>query len=334
MSRRKKEVTPDMKDLLRRTASTNEGVAIAARTELAVALSTPLREGVLPGDIISGIFTEIPLDPGTSPEWPLDFVAPGTEREFVAYSIPAHGRIPERTVEGDYLMIPTYEVGDSIDWRLKYAREARWDIVSRAMQVLENGFVKKKNDDGWHTVLTAVADRNIVVYDNAAAAGQFTKRVVSLGKTVMRRQGGGNSTSVNRGILTDLYLSPEANEDIRDWGVDQIDEFTRREIFTAGDGSLNRVFNVNLHDVDELGENQEYQLYFSNNLSGSLASGDVELLVGLDLEKDDSFVMPVKLDVELFEDPALHRQQRAGYYGWWEGGFGVLDNRRAIALSI
>ena len=334
MSRRKKEVTPDMKDLLRRTASTNEGVAIAARAELAVALSTPLREGVLPGDIISGIFTETPLEPGTSPEWPLDFVAPGTEREFVAYSIPAHGRIPERTVEGDYLMIPTYEIGDSIDWRLKYAREARWDIVSRAMQVLENGFVKKKNDDGWHTVLTAVADRNIVVYDNAAAAGQFTKRVVSLGKTVMRRQGGGNSTSVNRGILTDLYLSPEANEDIRDWGFDQIDEFTRREIFTAGDGSLNRVFNVNLHDIDELGENQEYQLYFSNNLSGSLASGDVELLVGLDLEKDDSFVMPVKLDVELFEDPALHRQQRAGYYGWWEGGFGVLDNRRAIALSI
>jgi len=36
-------------------------------------------------------------------------------------------------------------------------------------------------------------------------------------KTVMRRNGGGNSTSANRGQLTDLYVSPEAVEDIRNW---------------------------------------------------------------------------------------------------------------------
>ena len=331
---KKFQPTPEMNELLVRTTSANKDEAELAAAQLAVALQTPLREGVLSGDIVSEIFTETPLGPGAPPEWPLDPIAPGTERDYVAYSIPQHGRIPEQHIEGDYIMIPTYGIGSSIDWLLRYAREARWDIVGRSMQVLEASFVKKKNDDGWHTLLNAVVERNIIVYDNAAAAGQFTKRVVSLGKTTMRRQGGGNSTSVNKGALSDLYLSPEAMEDIRDWGVDQIDEMTRREIFTAADGSLNRVFNVNLHDIDEFGENQEYQLYFTSTLGGSLASGDVELMVGVDKSKDDSFVMPVKQDVVLFEDPTLHRLQRAGYYGWWEGGFGILDNRRCIALSL
>jgi hypothetical protein len=121
------------------------------------------------------------------------------------------------------------------------------------------------------TLLAAGVDRNIVVYDSDAATGQFTKRLVSLMKTVMRRNGGGNSASNNRGMLTDLYVSPEAMEDIRNWGVDQVDEVTRREIYTAADGSVNRVFGVNLHDLDELGDGQEYQLFYENTLSAHYA---------------------------------------------------------------
>ena len=175
-------------------------------------------------------------------------------------------------------MVPTYDIGSSIDYLLKYARDARWDVVGRAMEVLEASFVKKMNDDGWHTLLAAGVDRNIVVFDSDAAAGQFTKRLVSLMKTVMRRNGGGNSSSNNRGQLTDLYVSPEAMEDLRNWGIDQVDEVTRREIYVADDGGgvVNRVFGVNLHDLDELGEGQEYQLFYSNVLSGTL-SGDKEL---------------------------------------------------------
>jgi len=61
---------------------------------------------------------------------------------------------------------------------------------------------------------------------------------------------------------------------------------------------------------------------------------DVELVVGLDQSKSDSFVMPVKAQLQVFEDPTLHRQQRAGYYGWAELGFGVLDNRRVVLGSF
>ena len=317
-------------DLLKRSGSSEKNEALAAQRELAKAIELPLREGVLVGNILDGIFEAIPMEPGTTTEFPLDLLAPGEEDEFVAYTNPGHGRIPERAVEGDYVMVPTYSITSSIDYLLRYAREARWDVVGRAVQVLEASFVKKMNDDGWHTILSAGTDRNILVYDADAAAGQFTKRLVSLMKTVMRRNGGGNSASINRSTLTDLYISPEGLEDIRNWGVDQIDEVTRREIYQAADGSaiLTRVFGVNIHDIDELGESQEYQKFFTTDLSGSLGpSSDVELVVGLDQNANDSFVMPVKENVQVYEDDTMQRHQRAGMYGWAEIGFAVLDNR-------
>jgi len=335
MANNRFEASAELTDLLKRSGSAKREESLAANAEFAKALELPLRQGILNGDILDGIFEPITLAQGATPEFPLDFLAPGSEKDFVAYTIPNHGYVPQRHVEGNYVMVPTYDVGSSIDYLLKYARDARWDVVGRAMEVLEASFVKKMNDDGWHTLLAAGTDRNIVVYDSDADDGQFTKRLVSLLKTVMRRNGGGNSTSLNRGMLTDLYVSPEAMEDIRNWGVDQVDEITRREIYTAADGSINRVFSVNLHDLDELGDGQEYQLFYETVLGASLpANHDTELVVGLDLRKRDSFIMPMREQVQIFEDETLHRQKRAGFYGWAEVGFGVLDNRRVLLGAL
>jgi hypothetical protein len=322
--------------LLRKSGDADINVAAAAQREFAKALELPLRKGVLVGNILGDIFETINVEAGSTTEFPLDLVSPGLEGEHVAYTNPGHGRIPERSVEGDYVMIPTYSIASSVDYLLRYAREARWDIVARAMQVMEAGFTKKMNDDGWHTLLAAGVDRNILVYDGDATAGLFSKRLVSLMQTVMRRNSGGNSASIGRGRLTDIYVSPEALEDIRNWGFDQVDETTRREIYTAptGGAPITRIFGVNLRDLDELGEGQEYQQFFVNELGGAVQASDLELVVGLDLSTRDSFVMPVKEQLQVFEDPTLHRQQRAGYYGFAELGFGVLDNRRVILGSF
>lgn len=326
----------DFINLLKQSGNSDKSVALDAQREIAKALELPLRKGIMFGDVVTNIFEKMVLEPGSSPEFPLDLLAPGTERDYTAYTNPGHGRIPEKHVEGDYVMVNTYGITNSIDFLLRYAREARWDIIARAMQVLESGFVKKINDDGWHTILAAAVDRNILVYDADAAAGQFTKRLISLAKTVMLRNGGGNSVTAT-GRLTDLFLSPEAIEDVRNWGIDQLDEVSRREVYQSADNGapLTRIFGVNLNGLFEFGDGQEYQTFFTSDLAGSLGpNSDVELIVGLDLNARDSFVMPVKREVEIFEDEALHRSQRQGYYGWAEIGFGVLDNRRVLALSF
>lgn len=327
-------VTQEMRAMLAKAGSLDPADALPAMRFIAKALTTPLREGLLAGDIVTDIFGPVELTPGQPSEFPLDFLPPGTQKDYIAYTIPRHGRIPESHVEGDYVMVPVYDIGNSIDWLLKYSEQARWDVVERAMRVFEAGFVKKTNDDGWHTLLYAGLDRNIIVYDSDAGSGQFTKRVISLMKTVMARQGGGNTATPNKSKLTDLYVSPESIEDMRNWGVDIVDEFTRREIFVSAEGSFTRIFNVNLHDIFELGEGQEYQLFYQNALGGSLQTNDVELMLGLDLSKNDSFISPsYRREVQVFEDANLHRQQRHGIYGWKNQGFGVLDNRRIILGS-
>lgn len=334
MSRRE-QPSAAILELYRKSGDSDKNIAIPAQREIAKALETPLRKGVLFGDIVTDIFESMPLEPGTQPEFPLDLLAPGTELEHVAYTNPGHGRIPESTVESDYVMVPTYGITSSIDFLLKYARQANWNVIARAMELLEASFVAKINNDGWHTLLAAALDRNIMAYDDDAAAGQFTKRLISLMKTIMLRNSGGNSVT-SRGRLTDIYMSLEAIEDIRNWNVDQIDELTRKQIYDSADGgpALTRIAGVNLHDLYEFGDGQQYQNYFINDLSGTLNAGDVELVFGIDRSANDSFIMPVVGSLEIFEDETLHRSQRQGYYGWMNLGFAVLDGRRVIAGSF
>ncbi len=320
-------------NLLRKSGSLNKAEALIAQSELTTALTSPLREGLLYVSTIGGVYTPEKVEPGSSTEIPLDLLAPGEEDNFVAYTNPGHGRIPERAVQSDYVTIPTYTLASSIDMLLRYAREAKWPVLVRAMNVLRSGFTKKMNDDGWKTIVAAGVDRNILVYDADAAVGQLTKRVVSNMKTAMKRQSGGINTGAGR--LTDIYLSPEALEEIRNWGVDQLDDTSRREVYTATDeaNAITRLFGINMHSLFELGAGNQYQNFYTGALAGTFPGSDTELLVGLDLSSNDSFSMQVKQELAVFEDAELHRKQRMGWYAWAELGFGVLDTRRVILGS-
>jgi hypothetical protein len=334
--------TDKMIELLRRTGSPDRAEAQEAMTAFAQALNTPLRSALLDGDILGSIYAPEVLAPDATAEYPLDFYQTAQENDYVAYQIPQEGAIPQRAVVGDAITVQTYDVGNAIDWPLKYSRSARWNIVARALQILEAGFVKKMNTDGWRVIIAAGAGRTDfnggapLVYDSAATAGQFTKRLVSLMKTTMTRLAGGNSASLNRGRLTDIYLSPEALEDIREWDHDEVDDLTRRQIFEASDetGPMAMIYGVKLHPLDELGVNQEFQTFFET-LSLSMATDDEEIVVGLDLTQNDSFVMPIKRELEVFDDSAnLHRRMKAGFYAQAEHGFASLDGRKCLLASF
>lgn len=328
------KVSDKAKALLRQSADADQNIAQAAHDQLMPTYAEVIREGIMAGDIVTNIYEEIPLEADAVPEFQLDLLAPGTEGDYTAYTISQHGYMPQKSVESDYVMVPTYAIGNAIDWPLRYARSARWDVVSRAIEVMQLGVTKKMNDDGWHLLLTAVVDRNLLVYDSDAAPGNFTKRLLTLAKTVMARNGGGNSSSVNHRQLTDAYTSLEAIDDMRNWGIDQLSDTSRREVETSSTGLLSRIFDVNLRPVYEFGVGQEYTNYFTGTLGGSLGSSDIELIVGLDLVNGRPFKMPTKMPWQMFRDPGLHRSQRDGYYGWRELGFCVLDNRNAIGLSF
>ena len=154
-------------------------------------------------------------------------------------------------------------------------------------------------------------------------------------KTVVRRNGGGNSSSINRKRLTDLYVSPEAMEDMVSWGLDLISDDLRSEIHRSESGGISGMYGINFHDLDEFGVGQEYQHYYSTTLSGSMGGSDQEIVVGLDqTSADKSFLHPVTEDLTITEDDSLHRSGLVGFYGSMEGGWAVLDVRHVLVGSF
>lgn len=338
-----KKYDPRAINALKATASSTEAVRSVAQQAFAAELNFPLRQGIFDRDNLGAIYERQLLAPGAQANYPLDFIKPGDEKNFIAFTMPKQGRIPERHVEGDELWVPTFKIANAIDWDIRYAEEARFDVIMRAVRVYEAGFVRKINSDGWRTILGGADGRGLIVSAVGASAftgstivptpvaGQFTKELISRMRTTMVRGAGGNG---NAGRLTDVYLSMEAMEDIRAWDTTEIDEFTRREIFVSKEYGLASVYGVVLHEMTEFGEGQEYETFLSTTLARShrtVASVALkEFCIGLDLSTMDSFVMPIRKELETFEDPTLYRQQRAGIWGIMEHGFACLDSRRVL----
>ncbi|RKY43057.1 MAG: hypothetical protein DRP85_00750 [Candidatus Makaraimicrobium thalassicum] len=327
----KKVFTEEERELLRKAASNDLEERKKYQRALAQVLDGAFRGAVLEDDTLNGVFQRVVLEPGVDPRFPLHFLSPGEEEDYVAFVIAKEGAPPQRLIEGDEVYVPTYTISNSIDIARKYVRDARWDVVADAMDVLKYGFTRKLNDDGWHTIISAAVENGRVV-DSSAAAGTFTKKLLTGMMTAIKRFPGGR-----RSKLTDLFLSPEALADIRNWSQAEVDDITRHEIFRGeGLAGLPTIFGVRLHELQELGEGQRFQTYIEstdgpNKASWFVAGGDTdkEFCIGLDASdwalRTRKFV--VREDLQLYEDDTLLRSNRVGWFGFMEIGFAVLDNR-------
>ena len=319
---------------LRDAATSTTAVAQQKLSKVAKALELPLRQAILDGDIYSDIFEPMDKRGRDCVRLPLDFMAPGMENDFTAFAIPECTCMPECPISHDYLVIPHYRIGNCIDWCFDLVENADYNIMGRIQEVLMQGMVKKKNDDGWHTIMAAAADRGIIVHNSAAPAGYFSKGLLSAAQVAFRRNGGGNSSSSNRFRLTDVYMSPEAMASIRSWNFSEIDDVTRNRILNGDcDQGLMQLYCVNLHQLDEFGVGQEYQNFWSNELSQPLPGGTQEIAIGLDRSKNNSFVMPIVKPLNVVEDINV-RCERMGLIARESLGFATLDGRNTIALGI
>ncbi len=341
--------TEDEKALLRATFGDPDDPEVKRHSKaLAQVLRRAWRSGVLEPDQIEPIFDRIPVAAGADVKFPLDFFRPtdgwGEAERHKAFIIPKEGKIPEVAIEGEEIFVPTFKVGNAIDWNLDYARDARWDVVAKAIEVYTNGFVQRLNDEGWKVVLAASASHGSIVTDTGASAvGVFTKRLFTNMQTAIKRLEGGRGSR-----LTDIYMSPEAMADIRNFtggggSAQAVDDQSLRNLLTTSEDGTPQFYGIRLHDVPDFGnpggsDPQDYQRILTDDLNTALPTDSVgarvEFIVGLDLENRDSFVMPVREDMQMFDDPTLHRWQRAGVYGWLEVGFASLDNRRALLAAI
>lgn len=338
---------PEMLALLKRTASSNKTEAFAAQREFTEALRIELEKDYgLEGDN-TGIFTTLQVEPNSIARYPLSIFVPNESQDFIGYTIPGHGYIPQRMIEGANVEIGTYKIASAIDWLLDFAASANYPVIQGALAIFESSMVRKKNVDAWKTLLASAAARGLVVYDSLAPRNYFSKRLMTLMQLTMRRQGGYNSTTaINQYKMTDLYVSPEGLEGMRNWDLTVIDDVTRREIFLSTQtGGLTNLYGVTLHELLELGEGQVYQNFLAGlgvtlgtndvNQDNVNEASDAQFVVGIDQTDDNTFLHPVRQPLQIFDDSEnLHRQQRAGFYGWEESGWGVLNSKRLLLGSF
>lgn len=339
-----------LRELFKATASGNPEAGKA----LAAALATPILQEVKDASIARQLFAVEPIEPGALASYPIadDFDAP-------IFILPKLGRVPQNHIEapGEEVYVPTFTVATSFDWALRYAREGRIDIAQRAMKNAARAIIDYEEESAWRLLAPAATmafpgkgllgarPAPIVEIDGGPAAGFLSKELINQMMIKMER---------NRRTLTDLYCSPEDMGDVREWGESEVDPVTRREIF-VGSG-LNGVFGVKFHKVHQLGATGKYNINSNDssfgifrvgsggsfndytptvankvNADGEVVTPGDTQVYGFDMTANDSLVMPVKQELQFFDDSAqLHREQKQGFYGWEEIGMAVLDTRMIV----
>lgn len=330
------------KEAIRMMASGDHAQIAKAAQLYTQAVNEPIRKAIFDCDIASNIFDAVDISDCGCNEYQMDFVQPGLERDYTAYAIPACGSHPRTYFESDHLTVPTYRIGNQVEWCEEHVRNSNFSAMERLMRIYQGGFVRKLNLDAWHLLITAGLNRNVVPYDPDALTGNFTKRLLTLLKLAFKRNSGGNSTCTDAHRLTDLFLSLEGMEDVLNWQEDQVAGETRHTIFMTENGP-SVVHGVRMHELHELGVGQEYQVYYTSDLSGTLptsansditdaANDKVEIVVGLSLvSREDSFVMPVKTPLQT-RSYVCDRDGLAGMRGFMEHGLAVTD-ARAVMLG-
>jgi len=338
-----------LKELFKATASGNPEAGKA----IAQAISVPILQLVRDMSIARQLFAVEILEPGAQASYPVadDFEAP-------VWILPKLGYVPTNHIEapGEEVYIPLFTCGTSFDWSLKYARDGRVDIAQRAMRNAARGMADYEEESAWRLIapastsafsgkgLLGARPAPIVEIDGGLAAGFLSKELINQMIIKMER---------TRRTLTDIFCSPEDMGDVREWGDSEVDDATRREIYVRA--GANEVFNVMLHKAHQLGATGKYNINSNNSAYGIFrvgsggkfndyqpthvnvvdASGGVTTLgetqiYGFDLTANDSMVMPIKDELQFFDDPALHRRQRQGFYGWEEIGMCILDTRMLV----
>lgn len=314
----------ELNQLIRETGSPNREISLEAVRKLAKMIEDVVNRQIRTGNINS-IFTETLYLPETphNHNWCMFSLEEGN-----AYVIPNHGRVPNRHTEGDYVMVPNYDIGASIDWRMSYSRDARWDVIARAIESFAESFRKKIADDAWHVLLCAALDRNRAV--SPKGTRKFHINIIDNMKAMMEEEGN---------VLTHAYLGEYT---IKDWYVRNYGEEAWKK--TLEDGFLTYK-GVEIHlepffdstvsrQKSQLNHLSDAQLYLFDELNYPRELKTQDFVLGLDLSKHEYpfyITRPSTTpNIMLFDDMDMHRRRRCGIYGWGTQGISCLNNKHTI----
>lgn len=261
------------------------------RKAFAATLSIPVLKAIPVQSSVRDIFAVEEIPAGALAEYPIDMEGINT-----AVIMPRLGAVPQNLVVGDSLIVPTFEVANSVEWKLSFVRDGRYNVVERALQHLAESFVKMEEKAGWDTIRGAIDSSNTLTHTET----KFSKTLLNHLITEFNAEG------LNPEVI---YVSPRRARDIREWTATDIDPVTQREIFVAG--GMGGIWNVQIRELRSLADNEIY--LFDTSRFG---------------------VMPIRTRLTTYDKPDAINRLRAGVLAWEEIGFAAIDKRGVLKAQI
>jgi hypothetical protein len=216
-----------------------------------------------------------------------------------AWYLPKFGQVPQNIVEIDEVTVPTFELMGDVEYKLRDAKHARISIADRAMMRLKDSMIEQEEEAGWALLRAASSGSAISV---SGAVG-LTKAVVDKAWREME---------TNRGYkVTDIYVSASGMADIRAWTQTTIDPVTQREIFV--NAGMPSIYGAQIHVVHFLASTEAYFIDATPNKLG---------------------FMPIRDELQTFDDPVAIKKFRVGVLAREEIGFVVMDAHAIVAATL
>jgi hypothetical protein len=342
--------TPEQVELIKAMGSREASVAKEAQEAFAAFIGPVVSKVLMQASTASVVYTDLPYDEDDSPSIPLDLFAGEGEGFVSTWSQTVAGGLPTSTVEGlSEMKVSTYRLDSAVSFLKRYARRARLDVASKAVERMANEVLVKQERNAWAVVLKALAASNNVEKEVAVSGagrgfqlGHLNKLITKVKRINTSYAGGSTTDSYG---LTDLFVSPEVKEAIRGFayqpmasGNTNLPDSIREGIYSGA--GTQEIYGITIHELVELGNGRKYNVLFDNFYGDSYDAATDDLVIGLDLTKD-AFVRPVARQSEsggtftaIPDDQFVARSEKIGFYGSLEEGRVCIDSRAIAGITI
>jgi hypothetical protein len=312
--------TPEQVELIKAMGSSDQTVAREASEAFAAFLGPVIHKVLMTAGTASTIYSDSEFDEDDSPSYPLDLYYGDAPGHVSVWSQSVAGGLATSHVEGmQEIKIATYRLDSAVSFLKRYARRARLDVVSKAIERMAQEVLIKQERNAWAVILKALAEGvtgttdtsgTLNVLDHVArGSGSGTLMLADMNKLMTLNKRMNESFSGHTPVapfstgITDMYISPERVEDIRafaynpvnhagnattlggkeSWDQDVPDSVRESIWSSAGMASL---WGVNLVEMVELGQNKKYNFLFNEQSKTSGHAANALTLDGSDKSFD------------------------------------------------
>ena len=294
--------TPEQVELIKAMGSRNQTVSREAQEAFAAFIGPVIQKVLQVAGTASAIYSDAPFNQDDSASYPLDLYYNENNTGYISvWSQHVAGGLPTSTDVSaiEEMKIATYRLDSALSYFKRYARQARLDIVSKALERMAQEVLIKQERNAWAVILRALAEAETSTSTAPAKHGGTTgsgghilpgwhkgafqlhdlNRLMTLNRRINEAWAGGTPEAAYSAGITDLYVSPEVKEQVRSFaynplntkapstdpasaGVVPLPDGMRADIYRSA--GMQEIYGVNIVELLELGAGKKYNTLFDD----------------------------------------------------------------------